>query len=146
MPDEEGRQSKEFSHENAGTMHKIFRLLTRAALTGRCRSGGSADTRIRELIRVSRCPPIHVRVADSAACHSSHLISPIKSALIGVNLRFLSLLCVSASPCETSVILFRPPLEFLAPWRFNLIRVHQWHTHPWFFCIFVVKNLPELSF
>ena len=55
---------------------------THAALTGRCRSGGSADTLIREFIRVSGCLPIHVRIADSAACHSSHLISPIKSASI----------------------------------------------------------------
>jgi hypothetical protein len=75
-------------------------LTTHAALTGICRSGGSVDTLIRELIRVSRCPPIHVRVADSAVCHQDHLASPIKSALIGVNLRFLSLLCVSASPCR----------------------------------------------
>ncbi|MGI6086662.1 MAG: hypothetical protein ACOYCD_01765 [Kiritimatiellia bacterium] len=34
-------------------------LTTHAALTGICRSGGSADTLIRELIRVSRCQPIH---------------------------------------------------------------------------------------
>jgi hypothetical protein len=40
---------------------------THAALTGICRSGGSADTLIREFIRVSGCPPIHVRIADSAA-------------------------------------------------------------------------------
>ncbi|MGI6087141.1 MAG: hypothetical protein ACOYCD_04215 [Kiritimatiellia bacterium] len=39
-----------------------------AALTGICWSGGSADTLIREFIRVSGCPPIHVRIADSAAC------------------------------------------------------------------------------
>ncbi|MGI6086536.1 MAG: hypothetical protein ACOYCD_01125 [Kiritimatiellia bacterium] len=63
--------------------HKIFRLLTHAALTGICRSGGSVDTQIRELIRVSGYPPIHVRVADSAVCHQDHLVSPIKSALIG---------------------------------------------------------------
>jgi hypothetical protein len=51
--------------------HKIFRTRTHAALTGKCRSGGSADTRIREFIRVSRCPATHVRIADSAACHAS---------------------------------------------------------------------------
>ena len=46
---------------------------THAALTGICRSGGLVDTLIREFIRVSRCPPIHARMADSAACH----ITPI---------------------------------------------------------------------
>ncbi|MGI6086394.1 MAG: hypothetical protein ACOYCD_00395 [Kiritimatiellia bacterium] len=42
-------------------------LTTPAALTGICRSDGSADTLIREFIRVSGCPPIHVRIADSVA-------------------------------------------------------------------------------
>jgi hypothetical protein len=41
------------------------------ALTGRCRSGGLADTLIREFIRVSGCQPILVRIADSATCHAS---------------------------------------------------------------------------
>ena len=51
-------------------MHKIFRSRTIAAPTGICRSGGSADTLIRESIRVSGCHPIHIRLADSAACRS----------------------------------------------------------------------------
>ncbi|MGI6088204.1 MAG: hypothetical protein ACOYCD_09755 [Kiritimatiellia bacterium] len=53
---------------------------THAALTGRCRSGGSVDTLIREFIRVFGCLPIHVRIADSAACHSSQPVSLVKSA------------------------------------------------------------------
>ena len=50
---------------------RFFRIRTHVALTGICRSDGSADTLIREFIRVSGCPPIHVRIADSVACHSS---------------------------------------------------------------------------
>ncbi|MGI6088201.1 MAG: hypothetical protein ACOYCD_09740 [Kiritimatiellia bacterium] len=75
---------------------------THAALTGICRSDGLADTLIREFIRVFGCLPIHVRIADSAASHSSQPVSLVKSAFICVNLRFLS----------------------WRPWRFNLIRVH----------------------
>ncbi|MGI6086384.1 MAG: hypothetical protein ACOYCD_00345 [Kiritimatiellia bacterium] len=42
-------------------------LTTHAAQTGICRSDGSADTLIREFIRVSGCPPIQARIADSVA-------------------------------------------------------------------------------
>jgi hypothetical protein len=62
----------------------------KTALTGICRSGGSDDTLIREFIRAFRCLPTHVRIADSAAYHSSQLVSLVKSALICVNLRFYS--------------------------------------------------------
>ena len=83
MKDEGGnRQDTKVSEEDSPWTH--------AALTGICRSGGSVDTLTGKLIRLSGCQPIQVRVADSTACHSSHLISPIKSALIGVNLRFHS--------------------------------------------------------
>ena len=57
------RQDAKVSEEDSPRTH--------AALTGICRSGGSADTLIREFIRVSRCPAPHVRIADSAACHAS---------------------------------------------------------------------------
>ncbi|MGI6086769.1 MAG: hypothetical protein ACOYCD_02310 [Kiritimatiellia bacterium] len=59
-------------------------VIADAALTGICRSGGSVDTLIREFIRVSGCSPIHVRIADSAACHSSRPVSLVKSASICV--------------------------------------------------------------
>jgi hypothetical protein len=55
---------------------------TRAALTGRCRSGESADTQIREFIRLSGCPPIHVRIADSAAFMDNPFPNPCLSVLI----------------------------------------------------------------
>jgi hypothetical protein len=53
------RQDAKVSEEDSPRTH--------AALTGRCRSGGSADTLMCELIRLSGCPATHVRVADSAA-------------------------------------------------------------------------------
>ena len=64
---------------------------THAALTGRCRSGGSADTLIREFIRVSGCPPIHVRIADSAAFMDNPFpirVHPCESVVL--SLRFSS--------------------------------------------------------
>ena len=115
--------------------HKIFRLLTHAALTGRCRSGGSVDTQICELIRLSGCQPIHVRIADSTAYHSSHLISPIKSALIGGNLRFHSLsqfLYIRVHLCSSVVhsllLLLRVPLwPIIRDLRFHSSSVF-WHS------------------
>ncbi|MGI6086410.1 MAG: hypothetical protein ACOYCD_00475 [Kiritimatiellia bacterium] len=73
--------------------HKIFRLLTPAALTGICRSDGSSDTLIREFIRVSGCSPIHVRIADSAACvrgeSSSDTLAPWRFNPVRVHPWFL---------------------------------------------------------
>jgi hypothetical protein len=73
----QGRQEtdEEWNHKSRIIGHKDAQdsqdFSEHAALTGICRSGGSADTLIREFIRVSGCPPIHVHIADSAACHSS---------------------------------------------------------------------------
>ena len=70
--------------------------------------GGHPDTRMNSRIRVSADPPDR-QMPVSAACVSSLKILCFlcifvanypESALIGVNLRFLSLLCVSASPCR----------------------------------------------
>jgi hypothetical protein len=92
--------------------HKIFRLLTPAALTGICRSDGSADTLIREFIRITGCSPIQARIADSAACHSGPT-----NFLFSCSFFFLCIVCIfvanfffasaartsaiSVSPCET---------------------------------------------
>ena len=70
---------------------RFFRTRTQAALTGICRSGGSADTLIREFIRVSGCPPIHVRIADSAAFVANPFpirVHPCESVVL--SLRFSS--------------------------------------------------------
>ena len=90
------------------------------ALTGICRSGGSVDTLIREFIRVSGCPPIHVRIADSAAFMDKpfpirvHPCASVVLSPICVNLRYLRFLSSSVSFLASS----------LAPRRFNLISVH----------------------
>ena len=80
---------------------------------------GHPDTRMNSRIRVSADPPDR-QMPVSAACVSSLKILCFlclfvanypESALIGVNLRFLSLLCLSAWFITFS--------RFLAPWRFN---------------------------
>jgi hypothetical protein len=128
-------------------------LSSSAALTGRCRSGGSVDTLTGKLIRLSGCQPIHVRVADSTACHSSHLISPIKSALIGVNLRFHSLsqfLYIRVHQCSSVVhsllLLLRVPLW---PIIRNLWRQRGSHrqcgSHLWFHSLIFLAFLGGLN-
>ena len=130
--------------------HKIFRLLTHAALTGICRSGGSVDTLIREFIRVSGCSPIHVRTADSATCHFSQSVSLTKSASIcGASAARTSVFSVSpvrlAPPRETSVV----PLCFLCifeaksfPNQCPSVFIRgSFVALPWFFCCFVAKHL-----
>ena len=86
------RQDAKVSEEDSSRTH--------AALTGICRSGGSADTLIREFIRVSGCPPIHVRIADSAACHSSPT-----NFLFFCSFFFLCLVCIFGAPSKAWLFL-----------------------------------------
>jgi hypothetical protein len=89
---------------------------THAALTGICRSGRSVDTLTSKLIRLSGCPPIHVRVADSAAC-----VRVLKNLVLLVHLcGQLSGICVNLWCQCGSHLRFHSSvsfLAFLAPWR-----------------------------
>ena len=138
--------------------HKIFRLLTHAALTGICRSGGSVDTLIREFIRVSGCSPIHVRTADSATCYFSQSVSLVKSASIcGASaartcgfssVSFLAFLAVQSNQCPSvfirgsSASAARTSVFSVSPVR--LAPPRETSVVPLcFLCIFVAKSFPN---
>jgi hypothetical protein len=74
---------------------------THAALTGRCRSGESADTQIREFIRLSGCPPIHVRTADSAVCYSGQPVFLVNLRQSGTPICSSSSPFISVHPCSS---------------------------------------------
>jgi hypothetical protein len=109
---------------------RFFR--THAALTGICRSGRSVDTLIRELIRVSGCPAIHVRIADSAACHSNPT-----NFLFFCRFLFLCFLCLFVAKFSSCAL-----PAFL--WLIFLISVHLRHLrfHPSVFSAPPCETLP----
>jgi hypothetical protein len=122
-------------------------LSINAVLTGICRSGGSADTLVREFIRVSGCPAIHVRIADSAACVrgesssatlASWRLSPIPLCIVCIFVANLLLLLwrswrlggsyKSQSPSDFYNPHSSAPIYGYSPPLSAFIRVH-----PWFF-------------
>ena len=111
-------------------IHKIFRLLTHTALTGKCRSGKSADTQIREFIRLSGCPPIHVRTADSAVCYSGQPVFLVNLRQSGTPICSSSSPFISVHPCSSVVHSLLLLLGFLA------VKISFWLTLC-FLCLFV---------
>ena len=103
---------------------------THAALTGRCRSGGSVDTLTGKLIRLSGCPPIHVRIANSAAWHSGQPVFLVNLRQSGTPICSSSSPFISVHPCSSVVHSLLLLLGFLA------VKISFWLTLC-FLCLFV---------